>query len=85
MSGTSGAGGSPQSPGSLQVTYGNNNSNCGNITGSYNNTTNNNTTNNNNNTINNHAQNIFGGGVNNVLSGFTVNESPASDLQTQKA
>ena len=52
------------------IMFGDNNTNCGNTTDSYNTT------------INNHAQNILGGGMNNHLSGFTINQGPASDPQT---
>jgi len=51
------------------VKFGDNNTNCGNTTDSYNNTTNNNTTNNNNSAITNNAEKIYGGGTNNTISG----------------
>lgn len=55
------------------VSFGDNNTNCGNTTGSYNKTTNNNTTNRNKNTITNNAEKIYGGGTHNTISGSTFN------------
>lgn len=55
------------------MTFGNGNSNSGNVTGSYNTTNNSNTTNNNNNAITNNAGKLYGGGTNNTFSGSTFN------------